>query len=172
MEEIINMLSAIKIALLHLCILAAQSFYMYLSSKAQMKRRIYLYLAAIPVVMCFPAIISSQDPAAQTVYEYALVFCIMTAAVVDVMISSYRNRDYMTEHSWFRYMCAYLLICTAVVWGGHIGIAVRLIVMVILIAAFVYGFITKRLTAKDILKSALLAAISLACSWAFVDWLM
>ena len=166
------MLSTIKIALLHLVILAAQSFYMYLSSKSLMKSRRYLYLAAIPIVMIFPVILGSQDPAVQTLYEYSLVFCVMAAAVVDVMVSSYRNKDYMTENSWCKYMCAYFMICTAVAWYGHTGISLRLAATALLGASVVYGVIMKKLTTKYLLKAVLLAAVSLVCSWAFVDWLL
>jgi len=49
-------MNSINIALLFLIILAAQAFYMFLSSKNRMKSNWYLYILAIPLVTVFPVI--------------------------------------------------------------------------------------------------------------------
>ena len=91
--------TTIEIALLHLIILASQSFYMYLSSKSRMKKKWYMYILAIPFVMSFPAILYNQDQYAYSLYEYAVVICIITAAVADITYAAFRNKDYMTDES-------------------------------------------------------------------------
>lgn len=78
----------------------------------------------------------------------------------------------MTENNWCKYLCSYLSICTAAAWYGHTGIALRLVTTVIFGASVVYAEVVKKLPAKELLKAALLAAVSMACSWAFVDWLL
>ena len=54
----------------------------------------------------------------------------------------------------------------------HTKTTCRLVTTVIFGASVVYAEVVKKLPAKELLKAALLAAVSMACSWAFVDWLL
>ena len=166
------MISTIKIVVLHAFILAVQAFYMYISSKTQVKEHKYLYLIALPVVMCIPVLISRQSPAAYSLYEYALVFCIIFAAIADSTVASFTDKDIMTGSSWCKYLCSYLLICAVSFLYGKAAVIPGVIAALIFAAFAVYCVIRKRLSLLDVLKAAVLAAASLVCSWGFIDWLL
>ena len=73
-----------KVAFLHLIILTSQAICMYLSNKAQMKNKWYLYLISLPVVLAYPVVLNAQNPDAYSIYEYTIVIYAITAFVVDV----------------------------------------------------------------------------------------
>ena len=166
------MLSTIKIAALHVFILAVQAFYMYISSKTQVKEHKYLYLTAIPVVICIPLLISYQSEPAYTLYEYALVFCIIFAAIADSAVASFTDKDIMNGNSWCKYLCSYLMICAVSFLYGKASVIAGVMAAIICAGFAAYCVIRKKLSLLDLLRAAVLAAVSLVCSWGFVDWLL
>ena len=166
------MIDIIKIVLMHLFLLAAQAFYMLLSNKAMLKSYKYLYLIAIPVVTAFPAIIHHFCSDIYSVYEYAVVFCMITAAIVDVMFSGFFNRDYMTDARFFEYLCSFLMICTAAAWMTGTAVIFSFIITVILAVAAFAGFSLHKFSLGGLLTAAAMSAFSVLCSWAFVNMVL
>lgn len=157
----------IKIAALHLFMLAVQVFYMYLSSKDQLKEHRNLYILAIPVAMAVPVLAATQSGAAYSLYEYSIVFCMIFAACADSMIACFADADTMRD-SWRRYLCAYLAVCAVSFCLGKAA-AAGAVAAVLLLAFAAFSFVRKSLSARDLLRAAVLAAASVACSWMFVD---
>lgn len=161
-------MSTTNIALLHLWVLASQAFYMYLSNKAQFKKHRYLYLIAIPIITAFPVIISSQDLQVYNLYEYAIVFCIVFAAIVDSSIAAAFDREYLTDETCRSLIYTYFLICViASVWGST-GITVKMIPAFLLAASILVFILVKKHSAIELVKSIPLALLSVFCSWAFL----
>lgn len=162
-------MSTTNIILLHLWILASQVFYMYLSNKTQLKTHAYLYLIAIPIVAAFPVILNSQDPHAYSLYEYAIVFCIVFAAVIDSSLAAVRNREYMTDSS-RSFIYSYLLICTVIVFMGSTSITVRIVPAFLLLSSILLFCLAKKNPAAERIKSIPLALLSVLCSWAYIAY--
>lgn len=158
----------IKIALLHLWILAVQVFYIYLSNKDRLKNDRYLYLIAVPVAAAFPAIIGGQDIHAYSLYEYAVIFCMIFVAVVDASVAVVSNRQYLTDTEGMSLTLSYFLICAVSVFCGDVSMAVRLVTLFLLAGAFMVFCIMKKRSAAELLRSLPVAALSVACSWAFL----
>ena len=161
-------MNLIKIALLHLWILAVQVFYIYLSNKDQLKMNRYLYLIAVPVATAFPAIISGQDMHAYDLYEYAVIFCMIFVAVVDASVAVVSNRQYLTDTEGMSLTLSYFLICAVSAFCGDVSMAVRLVTLFLLAGAFLVFSIMKKRSAAELLRSLPVAALSVACSWAFL----
>lgn len=164
--------NTIKIALLFLIILAAQAFYMYLSSKNQLKRHWYLYVLAMPLVTAFPVIMYSQDKYAFSLYEYAVVFCIITAATADIVYAARYNKDYMSGDTPSRFLYAHLMIVTAVAWYSSASLPIKVISVLLLAVAVAVCTIAKKHPFKEVLKAPVLALFSTACSWVFLNYVL
>lgn len=162
--------NSIKTALLFLTILAAQAFYMYLSSKKQFKSRWYLYILAIPLVTVFSVIINSHDKYAFNLYEYAVVICILTAAVADVVYAARYNKDYIDGDTSSRFLYAYLMILTAAAWYGDVPLPVRIMSALLLAGSVVLCSFVKKHSLKEVLKAPVLALFSIVCSWTFLTF--
>ena len=158
----------VKIAFLHLTILATQAFYMYLSNKTQLKKYRYLYVAAIVPVMTVPVILSIQNPHAYYLYEYAILICIFTAAITDVIISAGLNKEYLTDATFCRFSYSYFLICIAAAFSGGISMSIRIVIVMIIIGLIIIFTFFKKQTALAFVKSIPLAALSVVCSWALL----
>lgn len=165
-------MDTIKIALLYLIILAAQAFYMFLSSKNQLKSNWYLFILAIPLVTAFPVIMYSNDKNAFNLYEYAIVICIFTAAVADVVHAARYNEDYMNGETASRFLYAYLMIVTAVAWYGNVSLTVKIIAALLLAGSIVVCSFVKKHSLKEVLKAPVLALFSVACSWSFLTFVL
>ena len=161
-------MSSTKIAMLHLWILAVQVFYMYLSNKNQLKNNRYLYLIAVPIAVAFPVIISSQDMQTYYLYEYAVIFCIVFAAVVDSSIAALYNKEFFTDANVMSLALSYFLICAATAFRGDISIAVRMVSLFLLVGAFLVFRFTKKRSFGELLKSMPVAVLSIICSWLFL----
>lgn len=159
--------TSIKIALLHLIIFATQALYMYLSNKGQFMKKRNLYVPALPFVLAFPVILSSQSPDAYDLYEYAIVICIFISAVSDVTFAVL-DREYMTEVAFRRLLYAYFLICMAAAAGNGVSSWLRAIVVLALIGSFSVFNIRKKCSPAEIIKSLPLAISSYVCSWVFL----
>ena len=165
-------MNTIKIALLYLIILAAQAFYMFLSSKNQLKSNWYLYILAIPLVTAFPVIMYSHDKNAFDLYEYAVVICIFTAALADVIYAARYNKDYMNSETSIRFLYAYLMIVTAVALYGNVPLPVRIIAVLLLAGSIVVCSFVKKHSLKELLKAPVLALFSVVCSWSFLTFVL
>jgi len=163
-------MSITKIALLHLWILAAQVFYMYLSNKNQLKNNRYLYLLAVPIATAFPAIIGGQDIQAYNLYEYAVVFCIIFAAVADASIVAAYDREFLTDAEGMSLTLSYFLICTVISFSGDISMAVRMVAAFLLVGVFLLLSIVKKHSIVELLRSVPIAALAFACSWLFLRY--
>lgn len=161
-------MSITKIAILHLWILAVQVFYMYLSNKNQLKNNRYLYLIAVPIATAFPVIISSQNMQAYNFYEYAVIFCIVFAAIIDSSISALYNKEFLTDAAGMSLTLSYFLICTVTAFRGDISIAVRVVTLFLLAGAFLVCRFTKKHSFAELLKCIPVAVISVICSWLFL----
>lgn len=161
-------MSTTNIALLHLWILASQAFYMYLSNKTQLKKHRYLYLIAIPIITVFPVIISSQDMQAYTLYEYAIVFCIIYAAIIDSSLAAAINREYLTDETCRSLIYTYFLICVVTSFWGSASITVKMIPAFLLGASVLVYTLVKKDSVIELVKSIPLALLSVFCSWAFL----
>lgn len=161
-------MSTINIALLHLWILASQAFYMYLSNKTHMKQHCFLYLVAIPIAIAFPVIISIRDPQAYSLYEYAVVFCMVFAAVADSSLAAAYNREYLTDGRCRSLIYTYFMICVFIAFSGSCGTTVRIVSLFLLAACFLVFSLVKKNSVFEILRGIPLALLSVACSWAFL----
>lgn len=160
----------INIALLHLCILASQTFYMYLSNKGQMKKHRYLYIIAAPIAAVLPVLLNSQDPWACSLYEYAIIFCIIIAAVIDVTLAAARDKDYMTDETGRTLTYSYFMICAAAAFMGSTTAAVRTVTVFLLVGSFLVFSLKKKTSAVELVRGIPMAALSVLCSWAFVQF--
>ncbi len=161
-------MNTIEIVLLFLIILAAQAFYMYLSSKKQFKSKWYLYVLSLPLVTAFPAIMYSQNTYAFNLYEYAIVVCIITAAVADICYAAKYNRDYMTDDHSCGFLYAYLIITVTIAWYGSTSFALKFITAVLLACSIVVCSFVRKHPLKEIARALVLALVSVACSWALL----
>ena len=162
--------TTLSIVILHLIIFASQAFYMYFSSKAQMKSRRKLYLVALPYVIAFPLILNYQDPEAYTLYEYSIVFCIIFAAVTDVVYAAVRDKDLMTDSMIRSLHYSYFLICTAAVYSENVSILFRTVISLILLSLILLYILFRKQTIKEFVKAIPLSMLSIACAWAFVTF--
>lgn len=160
-------MSSTNIALLHLWILASQAFYMYLSNKDQLKKHRYLFLIAVPIVMAFPVLVNSMDQQAYLLYEYAVIFCIVFAAVTDVSLAAF-NKEYLSYETCRSLVYTYFLICIGVSFSGNISMAVKIVPVFLLVSSFLVFSIVKKHSVTALIKSIPLALLSVVCSWAFL----
>ena len=158
-------MSIAKIVLLNLWILAAQAFYMYLSNKNRLKSDRYLYLIAAPIAAAFPAVIGSQDIQAYSLYEYAVVFLIIFAAVADISAAASFNREFLTETEGMSLTLSYFLICTVTAFYGDVSVIVRIAAVFLPAGAFLVFSIKKKRSLAELLKSMPLAAAAIILSW-------
>ena len=154
--------------MLHLWILAGQAFYMYLSNKNQLKNNRYLYLIAVPIAAAFPVIINSQNMQAYNMYEYAVVFCIIFAAIIDVSISALYDKEFLNDANGMSLTFSYLLICIATAFLGDISVTVRMVTAFLLAGTFLAFCFTKKHSFVELLKCIPIAALSVVCSWLFL----
>lgn len=160
--------TSMKIALMHLIILGAQAFYMFLSNRKQMLRRRYLYLLAAMFVVAFPVIINKQNADAYALYEYAVVVCIIIVALVDSVEAAAKDKDYLTDERTLRLQYTYFFICLAVSFASGISSWVGAVTVLALIVSFSILHVTKKQSPIEIIKSLPLAAFSYACSYALL----
>lgn len=165
-------MNTIKIVLLFLIILAAQAFYMFLSSKNQLKSNWYLYIIAIPLVTAFPVILYPHDEYAFNLYLYAVVICIFTAAVADVTYAARYNKDYMNGEAFSRFLYAYLMIVTTAAWYGNVPFMVKIIAALLLAGSIVVLSFVKKHSLKEVLKATVPALFSVVCSWSFLNFVL
>ena len=163
----IEMNTSIKIVLFHTAILATQAFYMYLSNKEQMLKRWYLYVLIMPFVLTFPVILNKQSPYAYDLYEYAIMFCIFTAAILDTIFAIF-NKEYMADERVRRFQYTYFFICMAVACNSGISSWLRAINLLALIGSLCLSNVLKKQSPYEILKSLPLAVSSYVCSYAFL----
>jgi len=142
---------------------------MYLSNKTQLNKHRYLYLIAIPIIAAFPVIISSQDMQAYTLYEYAIVFCIIFAAIVDASLAA-TNREYLTDETCRSLIYTYFLLCMVITFWGNTGITVKMISAFLLGTSILVFTLVKKHSVIELVKSIPLALLSVFCSWAFIQF--
>lgn len=163
-------MNTIQIVLLFLIILAAQAFYMYLSSKNQFRRKWYLYVLAIPLVTAFPVIMHSHNTYAFDLYQYAIVVCIIVAAFADICYAAKHNEDYMTDDHSCGFLYAYLMITAAIAWYGSTSFALKVITMILLTGSITVCSFVRKHSLKELVRASVLALFSTACSWAFLTF--
>ena len=161
-------MNSINIALLFLIILAAQAFFMFLSSKNRMKSNWYLYILAIPLVTVFPVIMYSHDKYAFNLYQYAVVICIIAAAIMDIVYAARYDKDYMNGDTASGFLYAYLIIVTAIAWYGNDPLNVKIIAALLLAGSIAVCTFVKKHSMKELLKAPVLAVFSIFCSWSFL----
>ena len=162
------MSNTLKIVSMNLIILAAQAFYMYLSSKSQMKSKRYMYAAAALPVMAYPVILNNQNTFAYSLYLYAVITCIITAAVMDTAYAAAFNKNFMDDERFCGLLYTYLMICAV---SGKIGKAspmLSVIVILMLVGAIVVCVTIYKHPLKELFKAAGLAAFSLICAWLYL----
>ena len=159
------MTTIIKIIILHLLLLATQALYMYLSNKALLMKNRYLYLLIMPVIILFPILLNHKAAYSYDLYEYAIVVCIITAAVADVSCAAF-NKEYMTEEKIRSLHYAYFLICTSAAFIGGAGNSITAICAAVLTALLLFQVSVRKHSAAEFVKSLPIAAFSLVCSWA------
>ena len=157
----------VSILLLHLWILASQTFYMYLSNKEQVKKHFYLYLIAIPIATAFPVILNGQEPRSYALYEYSIVFCIIFTAVVDASLAAF-DREYLTDSSCRTLIVSFFMICAAAAFYGSTGMAVRAITAFLFAGSFIVLSLVKKHSAIELMKSLPLTLLSILCAWTFI----
>ena len=164
------MITVPKIALLHLLLLASQAFYMYVSNKSQLKKGRYLFALAVPIAMGFPLILYSRSPDAYFLYEYAIVICMITAAIADATVAAARNREYLTDENTRRFHYSYFMICLMTVFFSGAGIMIGMTIALILAGLFCWSHFLKKHPAEELSKAIPLALFSVACSWALLHF--
>lgn len=160
----------IKIAILHLSLLAVQGIYMYVSNKQQLKSKRYLYLLAIPFVVTLPVFLDMQSPHSYSIYEYSIVFCILTVAVVDASYAALTNKEYFTDMTIRRLQYSYFLICLMATVSGGISIWVKAVCLILLAGIFCWYCLMKKHSWLELIKAIPLALFSYACAWVFVKY--
>lgn len=161
-----------KIVLLHLIILGSQAFYMYLSSKMQFKRKKYLYLIALPLVIALPVIFNALDPTAYHMYEYTVVIFMIIAAITDVSYAAAVGRDYMTDGTIRTFNYSYFIICLVSSFCGETGILIKAIIALCLAALIFWYCFRKKHSATELAKAIPFVLISFACAWVLVKYLL
>ena len=162
----------VKIAFMHLILLATQAFYMYLSNKKQFRSNKKLYIIALPLVTALPVILYSQAQAAYTVYEYAIVFCFITAAIADISYAAAFNKEFFSDQAIRSLHYSFFIICLAVSFCAGTGILIKVLTAVILAAAFFFLCIMKKHSPAEFVKAVPLALFSFICSWAFTTYVI
>ena len=162
----------LKIVLLHFILLASQAFYMYLSNRKQFRNKKYLYLAALLPVLALPAVFSLLDQTAYLIYEYAIVFCMITAAVADTSYAAARNKEFFTEPAIRCLHYSYFIICLAASFCKGTGVPVKVITSVILAGICFRQCIMKKYSPSEFVRAMPLALLSFACSWAFITYVI
>lgn len=163
-------MSVLKLVLLHLCIFGAQAFYMFLANKEQMKSKRILFLIAIPIVIAVPIILNSQDAWARNLYEYSIVFCVVVAALVDVVLAAGYNRTFITESNGRSLTCSYIIICAAAAYIGNVGNPLKVAVTAILAGTILILLAARKKHLLEFVKGIPLALISVLCAWAFLSF--
>ena len=162
----------VKTVLLHSILLASQAFYMYLSNKAQLKSSRRLYIAAIPLVLALPAVFSLESHTAYLTYEYAIVFCMITAMLADTTYAAVFNKEFFSDTMICSLHYSYFIICLAAAFCVGTGVLIKVIAAVILAAAFFFLCIMKRHSPAEFAKAVPLALLSFAGSWAFINYVL
>ena len=155
----------VKIAFLHLMLLASQAIYMYVSNTAQLISRRFQYIAWMPLVVGLPTILYSQSADSYYLYEYAVVICMITAAISDTVYAALTNREYLTDETVRRFRYSYFLICIVSVFSGGINIWIKAFVTLILAGTLYISHMVIRRPVAEFFKSIPLAMFSLACAW-------
>ena len=155
----------VKVAFLHLMLLASQAIYMFVSNTAHLKSRRFLYVVWLPFVVGLPAVMYYQCPDAYYFYEYAIVTCMIVAAIADAAVAAAMNREYLTDSTARRFQYSYLLICVLSAFCGGAGSWVRTVTVLLLIGTFCVLHFLKKHPASEFLRSIPLALLSTACAW-------
>ena len=155
----------VKIALLHIALIASQAAYMLVSNTAQMKSRIKAYILCIPVVVAFAIALYVQDKDAYFLYLYSLVMCMIIAALADTLSSAAANREYLSDQTVRRFHYSYFIICLAMSVIGDVGLVVSGAAVLMLAGLFFYQHFLKENPASELAKAVPLAVISIACAW-------
>lgn len=166
------MTTTIQISLLNLSFVATQAFYMYLSCKNLMKTKLRMYYLAMPVVLIYAVALFKHDPAIYSLYEYAVIICIILVAIADVSYSTVMNRDYITDTKTYMLTITYIMICTAIAWLGNTGVIIRMSTTGTLIGIAVFCICLKKCKLSELLKAAAFAGLSVICSWTFLNYLL
>ena len=161
-----------KIIFLHLLMLASQAFYMYLSNKTLMKKTRYMYFAAVPLVIAVPIILDLQNTYAYSLYEYSILFCILGAALADVICAAAHNKEYMTDETTRSFHYAFFLICFATACIGGTSMLIIIITVTALVTFMAFQIFIRKRSATEFIKSLPLAGCSLACSWALLRYIL
>lgn len=164
--------NTVKIVLLHLFLLAVQGFYMFVSNRQQLKDKRYLYPAAIPIVGAMPVLLHSQSPHVYSVYEYAIVICMITAAMADVSYVVLTNKEYLTDAAIRRFHYSYFLICLIAAFCGGIRIWVKAACILLLAGIICWSCLIKKHSRSEPIKAIPLALFSYACAWVFVKYVL
>lgn len=164
--------NTINTALLHLSMLATQAIFMYISNKQQLKAKRYLYLLALPFVAAFPVVLNLQDPHSCSIYEYSIVFCIITAATADTTYAAFTNKEYFTDKTIRRLQYSYFLICLMASFSGGISIWVKAVCTILLAGSFCWHCLMKKHSWLELIMAIPLALLSYACAWPFVKYVL
>ena len=162
----------LKILLLHFILLASQAFYMYLSNKTQLKRNRNLYFIALLPVLALPVLYIFRSPSAYPVYEYAVVFCMIAAALADTVYAAACNKEFFTDQTIRSLHYSYFIICLAASFCKGTGVPVKVITSVILAGTCFRQCIMKKYSPSEFVRAMPLALLSFACSWAFITYVI
>ena len=162
----------LKILLLHFILLASQAFYMYLSNKTQLKRNRNLYFIALLPVLALPVLYILRDPSAYPVYEYAVVFCMIAAALADTVYAAACNKEFFTDQTIRSLHYSYFVICMAVSFCRGTGMLIKAVTAAILAAVVCWSCVLKKHSPAEFAKAAALALCSFACSLTFVTYVI
>ena len=162
----------IKIALLHLSLLATQGIHIYVSNKQQYKNKRHLFLLAIPLVAVLPVFLSKQSLHSYSIYEYSIVLCIMIAAIADTSYTALTNKEYFTDATIRRLHYSYFLICLMAAFSGEISIWVKAVCMILLAGVLCWSCLIKKHSYIELIKAIPLAFFSYTCAWTFVKYVI
>ena len=154
----------VKVAFLHFMFLSSQAVYMYVSNTAQLKSRRLLYIIWMPFVIGLPAVLYYQYPDAYYLYEYAIVTCMITAAIADAACAAAMNREYLTDSTARRFLYSYLLICVLSAFLGGAGNWIKVITALLLIETFFVSHSLRKYPISEFLRSVPLALLSIVCA--------
>lgn len=155
----------VKIAILHIALVASQAIYMYVSNTAQMKSRIKLYVLGIPVVAAVAVVMYVQDRDVYNFYLYSLVMCMIIAALADTISSAAANREYLSDQTARRFHYSYFMICLIMSVVGDVSLVVSGAAVLMLAGLFFYQHFLKGHPVSELARAVPLAVISVACAW-------
>lgn len=164
--------NTVRIALLHLFLLATQGFYMFVSNRQQLKNKRYLYPTAIPIVAAMPVLLNSQSPHAYSIYEYSIIICMITAAAADVSYAAITNKEYFTDAAVRKLHYSYFLICLAVAVSAGAGTWIKAVLLILLSGIICWSCLIKKHSLSELIKATPLSLLSYVCAWAFVKYVL